>query len=176
MAFDSYALVDGYDMNGTDHIYRMKTSQRVVSIVLLVAGLLFTVGIWWSALTGTREPKFLEMMFPPVFSLVAAIFTWRSFQNMVRLSEDALEFRGPSGMRVLPFDKIKGRRRYLSRGHVDTPDVWHLVLEPNDDRYTKIDLEELYRFDQAFYTWFNGLPDLDEIDKANPKVSNFGLV
>ena len=163
-------------MTGTNHIYRMKTSQRVVSIALLVVGLLLTVGIWWSELTGAREPKLLEMMFPIVFLLLAAIFTLRGFQNTVRLSEDSLEFRGPSGTRVLPLDKIKGRRRYLSRGDVDSPDVWHLVLEPNDDRYTKIDLEELYRFDEAFYTWFNALPDLDEIDKANPRVSNFGLV
>lgn len=163
-------------MTGTNRIYRMKTSQRLVSIVLLVVGLLFTVEIWWSVLTGTRETKFLEMMFPLVFSLAAAIFTLRSFQNMVRLSDDTLEFRGPSGTRVLPLDKIKGRRRYLSRGDVDSPDIWHLVFEPNDDRYTKIDLEELYRFDEAFYTWFNALPDLDEIDKANPRVSNFGLV
>jgi hypothetical protein len=154
----------------------MKTSQRLVSIVLLVVALLLTVGTWWSVLTGTREPKFLEMMFPIAFSLGAAIFTLRSFQNMVRLSGDALEFRGFSGTRVLPLDKIKGRRRYLMRGNLDAPDVWHLVLEPNDDRYTKIDLEELYQFDEAFYTWFNALPDLDEIDKANPRVSNFGLV
>jgi hypothetical protein len=154
----------------------MKTSERVVSIVLLVAGLLLTVGIWCSVLTGAREPKFLEMMFPLVFSLVAAVFTLRSFQNTVRLSQDGLEFRGPSGTCVLPLDKIKGRRRYLRRGGVNTPDVWHLVLEPNDDRYTRIDLEELYRFDEIFYTWFNALPDLDEIDKANLKASNFGLV
>jgi hypothetical protein len=163
-------------MTGTNRIYRMKTSQRVVSIVLLVVGLLSTVGIWWSELTGAREPKFLEMMFPIVISLLTAVFTLRSFQNTVRLSEDALEFRGLSGTRVLPLNKIKGRRRYLCRGDEDSPSVWHLVFEPNDDRYTKIDLEELYLFDETFYTWFNALPDLDEIDKSNPRVSNFGLV
>jgi hypothetical protein len=54
--------------------------------------------------------------------------------------------------------------------------VWHLVLEPNDDRCVKLNIEELYRFDDFFYKWFNELPDLDELDKARPKTSNFGLV
>jgi hypothetical protein len=157
-------------------IYRMKTSQRVISIVLLVAGLFFTIAIWWGVLTGTREPKFLDMMFPIAFSLLGGIFIWSSFRNMVRLSEDSIELRSFSGRRVLPFNKIRGRRRYLSRGDLDSVDVWHLVLEPNDDRCIKIDLEELYQFDEVFYAWFNALPDLDEIDKAKLRDSNFGLI
>jgi hypothetical protein len=64
----------------------------------------------------------------------------------------------------------------FSRGDTNSPDVWHLVLESDDDRYPRIDLEELYRFDEPFYRWFNALPDLDEIDKTRPKTSNFGLV
>ncbi len=106
-------------MTGTNRIYRMKTSQRVVSIVLLVVGLLLTVGIWWSVLTGEREPKFLEMMFPIVFSLLGAIFTLSSFQNMVRLSEDVLEFRGSFGTRVLPLDKIKGSKALPQQGRYE---------------------------------------------------------
>jgi hypothetical protein len=163
-------------MTGTTRIYRMKSSQRIVSIVLVLVGLLFTVGIWGSVLTGTRGPKLLEMMFAILFSLAAAIFTLRSFRNAVRFTEDTIELQSLSGTRVLPLNKIKGRRRYLSRGDMNSPDVRHLVLEPNDDRYPKLDLEELYRFDEIFYIWFNALPDLDEIDKAQPKASNFGLV
>jgi hypothetical protein len=164
------------DMNRTNHTYRMKSSERFVAVVLLSVGLLFTTGIWGAVLTGARDPKFLEMMFPIGFSLVAAIFTWRAFRNSVRFSDHAVELRSLSGVYVLPLDKIKGRRRYLNRGDENSPDVWHLVLEANDDRYPKLDIEELYRFDELFYTWFNALPDLDEIDRTRPKASNFGLV
>ncbi len=115
-------------------------------------------------------------MFPILYTLAATVFTLRSFRNRVRLSQESLELHGLSGTRVLPIQSIKGRRRYLSRGDIDTPSVWHLVLEPDDDRYPKMDIEELYRFDEQFYNWFNALPDLDEIDKTRPKSSNFGLV
>jgi hypothetical protein len=164
------------DMNGTNRTYRMKSSQRFVAVVLLLFGLLLTAGIWGAVLTGARDPKLLEMMFPIGFSLVAAVFTWRAFRNTVRFSDHTVELRSLSGMSVLPLDKIKGRRRYVSRGDENSPDVWHLVLEPNDDRYPKLDIEELYRFDELFYTWFNALPDLDEIEKTRPKASNFDLV
>ena len=83
---------------------------------------------------------------------------------------------GISGKRVLPLAKISGRRRYLDRGGEDSPSVWHLVFESNDDRFSKLDIEELYRFDDFFYKWFNALADLDELDKTRPKPSNFGLV
>jgi len=99
----------------------------------------------------------------------------RAFRNSVQLSETTIELYGISDNAVLPFDKIRGRRRYLDRGDEDSPSVWHLVLGPNDDRLKKVDIEELYQFDDFFYQWFNGLPDLDELEKTGPKTSNFGL-
>lgn len=163
-------------MTATVRVYRMKSSQRLGSVVLLLFGLAFTCGIWGSVLSGSREVTFLEIMFPIVYSLFAAVFTWRSFRNRVLLSKEIVELHSLSGTHVLPVKNIKGRRRYLSRGDADSPDVWHLVLEPDDDRYPKIDLEELYRFDEQFYKWFDTLPDLDEMDKIRFKTSNFGLV
>lgn len=127
-------------------------------------------------LTGTRDPRFLEMMFPIIFSVAVAIFTFRAFRNKVRLSGTAIELCGLSGKRVLPFDKIRGRRKYFDPGNENSPGVWHLVFEPNDDRFTKIDIEELYQFDSFFYEWFDALPDLDDLDKKRHKPSSFGLV
>jgi hypothetical protein len=112
----------------------------------------------------------------PVFLVFAALITFRGFRNSVLLSDQVIELRGLSGTRALPLDKIRGRRRYLSRGDEDSPDVWHLVFEPNDDRFAKLDIEKLYRFDDRFYSWFTSLPDLDELDKTRPRTSNFGLV
>lgn len=163
-------------MNGTDSIYRMKSSQRFAAIVLVIGGLFSFVVIWGGMLTGRRDATFLELIFPICFTLLAAIFTVRAFRNAVCFSNNAIELRGFWSTRILPLDKIKGRRRYLSRGDENSPDVWHLVLETNDDRYPKLDIEELYRFDDLFYTWFNALPDLDQIDKSRSKTSNFGLV
>ena len=163
-------------MGANQRVYRMRSSQRIVTIVLLIFGLFFSIAIWGGVLSGTREPRFFEMMFPLVFSLAATLFAIRAFRNSVCLSDEAIELRGLSGRRALPLDKIKGRRRYLSKGDDESPDVWHLVFEPNDDRFPKLDIEELYRFDGRFYAWYNSLPDLDELDKTRSKPSNFGLV
>lgn len=163
-------------MASTERVYRMRSSQRVIAIILLVAGLFFLVGFWGSVLSGARDAKFFELMVPMLFLLLAVFFTVRAFRNSVRLSDQVIELRSLRGTRTLPLDKIKGRRRYLSRGDGESPDVWHLVLESNDDRYPKLDIEELYRFDDRFYIWLSSLPDLDELDKSRPKPSNFGLV
>jgi hypothetical protein len=154
----------------------MKSGQRLVGIVMLAAGLFFGIAIWGGVLTGARDTNFLELMFPILFSLMAGMFTFRAFRNSVRLTEKSIELCGLSGNTALPFDKIRGRRRYLDKGDENSPSVWHRVLEPNDDRFKKIDIEELYRFDDLFYQWFHTLPDLDELDKTRFKTSNFGLV
>jgi hypothetical protein len=164
------------DWRRAERVYRMRSSQRVVAIVLLVVGLLFSVAIWVPVLSGRRDPKFLKMMFPILFLTAAALFTIRAFRSLIRLSDEAIELHGFSGARILPLDKIRGRRRYLSRGDEDSPDVWHLVLESNDDRFPKLDIEELYRFDDKFYAWFTSLPDLDELGETRPKPSTFGLI
>lgn len=163
-------------MGAIQRVYRMRSSQRIITIILLIGGLFFSVMSWGGVLAGIREPRFLEMMAPVVFSLAATLFTIRAFRNSVCLSDEAIKLRGLSGIRVLPLGKIKGRRRYLSKGDDESPDVWHLVLEPNDDRFPKLDIEELYQFDNQFYVWFNSLPDLDELDKTRSRPSNFGLV
>jgi hypothetical protein len=154
----------------------MKSGQRFVGITLIVFGLIFGVAIWVGAITGTRDTSFWELIFPIAFVLFAGVFTVRAFRNSVQLSETAIELHGISGDTALPLDKIRGRRRYLERGDENSPSVWHLVLESNDDRFRKLDMEELYRFDESFYQWFNRLPDLDQLDKTKPQTSNFGLV
>lgn len=163
-------------MSQTTRVYRMRSSQRVITIILLVAGIVFTSAIWAGTLTGQRDPKFFELFFPVVYSLFAAVMMVRAFRNAVLLSSTSIELRTLRGSRQLSFDQIKGRRRYLDRGGDESPNIWHLVIESNDDRFPKLDIEELYRFDETFYAWSKALPDLDELDKTQPKTSNFGLI
>jgi hypothetical protein len=157
-------------MQGTTRVYRMKSSQRIASLAVLSGGVFFWVAIWGAVLTERRDGKFLEMMSPIIITLVAALFTIRAFRNAICLSESSIELRSFSGTRSLPFDKIKGRRRYLARGDEDSPDEWHLVLETDDDRYPELDIEELYQFDDFFYAWLSALPDLDEIERNRSPI------
>ena len=157
-------------------IYRMKSSQRAVGIILLGVGTFFLVAFWGGAISGTRDATMLELFVPIAYLLFAGFFTARAYRNFVALSENAVELQSLVARKKLPFDKIHGRRRYLVRGDENSPSVWHLKLEPNDDRFPTLDFEETYRFDEAFYAWFNALPNLDALDKELSKPSNFGLV
>jgi hypothetical protein len=139
----------------------MRTSQRVVALILFVTGVCFTAAFWGTALSGQRDPKLIELALPVLFSVVAALLTIRSFRSLIIISDETIELHGLLGTRSLPLNKIKGRRRYRTRGELDIPSGKHLVLEPNDDRYPKLDIEEAYTFDATFYAWFDSLPDLD---------------
>ena len=157
------------------HIYRMNLWQHVIGLSVLAIGLVVLVGIWGGVISGTWEPRWYEMMIPVIISAGASVFVIRAFHNKVCLSTTAIEVRGLTGKQVLPLERIKGRRRYLDRGGYEMPRVWHLVLEPNDDRFPKLDIDEIYRFDDFFYAWFNGFPDLDDVDRKGPEPSDFGL-
>ena len=104
------------------------------------------------------------------------------FRSFVRLSEDSIEVSRVWGSNVLPFDKIKGRRRYTEKADPYSTPARHLVLEPNDDRFSRLDIKESDKsgkFDEDFYRWFNSLADLDKLDgieEPKSKYANFSLV
>ncbi len=158
-------------------IYRMKSSQRAVGVIFLVVGGFFLFAFWGGAISGERDTTLLELLFPVAFLLFAGFLTACAFRNFIALTESAIELQSLFARKMLPFDKIRGRRRYLDRGDENSPAVWHLKLEPNDDRFPILDIGETsYRLDGSFYSWFNALPDLNALDKLRPKNSNFGLV
>lgn len=129
------------------------------------------------AITGTREASFIELMIPLLFVTSGVLFTVRAFRNYIALSQSEIIKQSFFDRQSLPFDKVRGRRRYFDEGTSDSPSIWYLKLEPNDDRYSAIEFEEsYYKIDEFFQAWFETLPDLDEIDKTRPKPSNFGLV
>jgi hypothetical protein len=170
------AAVEQYP-TGAIRTYRMRSSHRAFCIVLLAVGAFFLAAFWGGAISGTREATFLELLFPIGFLLLGGYLTARAFKNVITLSQTGIELRTLFDRSALPFDKIGGRRRYLDRGGEDTPSIWHLKLEPNDDRFPSVDFEETYyQLDDSFYAWFRALPDLDALDKVRPKTSNFGLV
>jgi hypothetical protein len=155
------------------HVYRMKARQQIVSLSVLVIGVILAC-VLTRRLVDAGAPGFLEVVAPVVYALGGILLTIRAFGNSVRLSDTEIELRNWTASIVLPLDKIEGRREYVDREH--SPSVRHLVLQPNDDRFPKLDIEEIYRFDDFFHRWFNSLRDLDEVDKRRPKTSNFGLI
>jgi hypothetical protein len=67
----------------------------------------------------------------------------------------------------LPLSAIRGRRELVSRDAEGTTRNWLLV--PIDNARPALKMEKSYNFDDDFKRWFNSLPDLDALDKQNPK-------
>ena len=162
---------------GTTRIYRIRWSQRVFCTVFMAFSVVLLISFWGGAFSGTREASWIELMVPIVFLLAGSFFTARAFVNYISLSQSEIRIQIPFEKRTLPFDNIRGRRRYLASGDDESPSVWHLKVVSNDDRFPTLDFEETYyTFDEYFRAWFSALPDLDEREKTGPKPSDFGLV
>jgi hypothetical protein len=164
-------------LNGTARIYRIGSGQRVFCIVFMALSVFFLIVFWGGAISGRREATWLELMIPIGFLVGGSFLSARAFKNYIGLSVGEIRIQTILDRQTLPFDKIRGRRRYLSRGDDEFPSIWYLKLEPNDDRFPTIEFEEsYYTLDDRFFTWFNALPDLDALDKLRAKTSNFGHV
>lgn len=167
---------DSKSSDGASRVYRMNASQRVFGLIFSGFSAIALVGIWSQVLSGKLDLNLVNVMLPLVFVIVGVLLTTRAFRNSISLTSNSVKLKSLTGNAILPFELIKGRRRYLDKGDSDSPSVWHLVLESNDDRFPRIDIQETYKFDDHFYRWFYALPDLDVLDNTRPKPSNFGLV
>ncbi len=162
---------------GAERIYRIGWFQRFFCIVFTAFGVVLLIAFWGGAITGTREASWIELMVPILFIVAGGLFSARAFKNYIALSQSEIRMQRVLVLRALPIDKIRGRRRYLVKGDGESPNVWHLKVVSDDDRFPTLDFEEsYYTFDDYFWAWFKALPDLDERDKTGPKPSNFGLV
>jgi hypothetical protein len=158
-------------------VYRVKWWRRASAILFVVLGILFLTAFCWGPISGQADPKPLGIVFSAAFTLVGILWTIGAFKSTVTLSNDAIEVRGIWGCKRLPLNGIRGRREYVVRGGgVEEGSTRYLKLVPDDDRLSPLEFEKYFTFDDAFYQWFNKLPDLDAMDKMKHKDSGFGLV
>ncbi len=164
-------------VGGATRIYRIGWFQRVFCIVFTAFGALFLIVVWSGVITGTRDASWIDIVVSIALPVGGGFFAARAFRNYIALSQSDIRLQSLFELQTLPFDKIRGRRRYLVKGDRKSPSVWHLKVESNDDQFPTLDFEEsYYTFDEYFWAWFSGLTDLDERDKTGPRPSNFGLV
>jgi hypothetical protein len=162
---------------GATRIHRTSLFPRVFAIVFTAFGIVIAVALWGGAIAGTRDASWIELLFPLAFVAIGTLLTVGAFRSYIVLSQAEIVMQSPFGRRILPFVKIRGRRRYLDNGTDESPSLWCLKIQSNDDRFPAIAFaENSYKLDSDFLAWFHALPDLDELDKTRPKPSNFGLV
>jgi hypothetical protein len=99
--------------------------------------------------------------------------TANAFISTVTLHQDSVELRTAFSRQSLLFSEIRGRRQYISYAFRSRTPYFKLV--PKDDRHDSLSFEQAYKFDQAFFHWFNQLPDLDAADEKSWNDSKSGL-
>lgn len=156
-------------------------SSRPWAIAYCGWALLMVIRGWWPVVFSRKKPGVAELLFLSLYFLATGIFAFMAFSSFVRLSADSIEVRRLWKCKILPFTKIKGRRRYTEKADPYSTPPRHLVLEPNNPGFPRIDikLNERDIFDESFYRWFDSLPDLDKLDGIEPplsKYTNFSLV
>jgi hypothetical protein len=144
---------------------------RAFAIVFLLGGCFIFSRLRWDTFDLSKWYAVLGVVLLAVFPLVGAGLSVNAFTSKIRFSETAIERETLWGRRSMQYVSIKGRREYLAGGGEDGL-TRYLRLESNNGSRPLDFGKGFYKFDDAFWAWFNRLPDLD----AKVKGSNFGLV
>lgn len=173
----------------TGRIYRMSLWFTGFSIFFLAFGIVFLGAFIRGVFSSQEGPDFGGIVVGLVLPVVGAGMAIKAFSSRISFTSDSVESSWAMGRESMPLSAICGRREYVVRGKSGA--TRYLRLESNDGSDPLDFGKYLYRFDDAFWQWFNQIPDLDARDKEekeerdkekedrdpkNHKDSNFGLV
>ena len=159
---------------GAPRVYVMKWGSRVSALLLLVVGPILCAAIWPEPVDPSRNADLVPLFVLASLVLLGVYQTANAFISTVTLYQDSVELRTAFSRRSLRFSEIRGRREYISHwGRYRTP---YFRLEPNDDRLSPFAFVQAFTFDEAFFQWFNQLPDLDAADEQKWKDSERSVV
>jgi len=126
-------------VGGATRVYRMSWWRRVFPMFFVAMGLLFFASFIDNGLDFREQKQVVQLLLATVFVLVGSFMTVSAFKSTITLTASASGLRTLSGEQKLPFSGIRGRRKYVVRGHYG--DTRYRRLEPNDDRLPTIDFE-----------------------------------
>jgi len=158
-----------------DHVYYMKWLDRAGAVLAMAAGaVLFTIVLsdWSDPIVPSHNGNLIGLLVSPALLLYGIYKTANAFISTVTLFADSIEVRTAFNCRSILFNEIRGRREYVNNwGRSKT---WYYRLVPNDDKLGTLEFEQNFNFDEAFFSWFNRLPDLDAAELEMKKESKAG--
>jgi hypothetical protein len=140
-------------------VYRVKGTIRTAALATLATGLIFSAGIVSRVKLGLQQPSAETALMISLVMLCSVIFALHTFTSTVRLTVDSVEKRYLLTIASLAFSEIRGRRQIGPHG--DQANLRFYVIVPTHRSLPTIKFGEYHEFDDAFYEWFMGLPDLD---------------
>ncbi|HEY2857490.1 MAG TPA: hypothetical protein VGJ21_03690 [Terracidiphilus sp.] len=153
--------------------YRMSWWFRGFALFFLLFGGTFLFGILRGILAGETARSTVDIIVSVVFPIIGAGMSMKAFSAKITFSQGAITHSSFWNSRTVPLSAIAGRREYVVRGDGEGGDTRYLRLVFHDGSPYMDFGKNLYRFDAAFWNWFNQIPDLDA---RTHKDSNFGLV
>ena len=161
-------------------IYRMEFWFKAFAVSFLAIGLALLGTYVRDFLFSSQQANVGQVAIGLVIPIVGAGMTIKAFSARITFTADAIERSWAMGRQRMALDAICGRREYVVRS-AKSGTTHYLRLESNDGSGPLDFGKKLYRFDDAFWQWFNELPDLDardndDGDPAEHQSSNFGLV
>jgi hypothetical protein len=159
-------------MSRPRRVYRLSPWIRMFAGALLLFSLLGLFGLLWSqhaGLQGRNPAQMLEWVGITLFAVCWAIYV---FGAVIVLSDDAIEKRTPLKTDRLRFSEIRGRRETVHR-NFDGSYIRYLQVVPRDSLLPLIRFQKFYVFDAAFFAWYDELPNLDAMDRARKRDSEY---
>jgi hypothetical protein len=155
-------------------VYRMSWLFRIFTMFFLVFGCTAAVAFVRDGLMDPESLTWVKLLIAIVFPVVGMFMTAKAFSSTLVFSADSVTMRSLLDTRSVEYSHIRGRREYVLQGKDGS--TRYLRLDTTDGSKPFDFGKRLYVFDDAFWAWFNALPDLDAMDKVTHKGSNFGLV
>jgi hypothetical protein len=155
-------------------VYRFKWFARALALVFVVLGASFSWDIWRVVFAGLRQPKIINVTIASILLIAGLVMTIHSFVAKVTFTLETIEHRTIFGTKCLPLNGVLGRRVQVVRsgGPEEGGNTRYLKVESNDDRTPGLSFSTSYTFDEAFYSWFFSLPDLDMRNKEGGNGSS----
>jgi hypothetical protein len=149
------------------HVYYRKWLDRVGAVFTLVVGAALSTIVWSDLLIPPHNGNLTRLVVSAALLLYGIYLTANAFISTVTLFAGSIEARTAFSRKSLQFSEIRGRREYISgAGRYKTP---YFSLVPKDNGLNILAFQQAYNFDEAFFRWFNHLPDLDAADEKMEK-------
>ncbi len=150
---------------GIGRAYHIRWTSRLGWLFAFVVTIGVSAELFGRVRDGIEQSTLWVCFLITLLPVVIGVLALGSLYNRVTLYSNAIEYRNVWSTSWLQFGEIRGRREYLAdlgRGGK----VPHLLIVPNDDNLPFLDFAKGYNFDDAFWAWFNRLPDLKKVSQS----------
>jgi len=144
---------------GIGRAYRVRWSDRIFTLFGFAFSLIVVIAAGTYGLAPARDtPAWFPIFALGLLAVICGILTLSTFYNRVILYPDAIEYRTVWSRTWLQFNEIRGRREYTAYRKIGGGARLRVVS--SNGEVPMLDFQKNYNFDDAFWTWFNSLPDL----------------